>query len=58
MKEVWNKISGIFWIWITTIIFGFCLGKLYTYDSIALDCKILGTFRYANVAFHCKVVAP
>ena len=37
---------------------GFGLGKLYTWDTLITDCKVLGTFRIANTAFHCKMLAP
>ena len=40
------------------IIIGFCLGKIYTWDTIITDCKVLGSFRIANTAFYCKLMAP
>ena len=38
--------------------FGFGMGKVYTWDSIITDCKVLSAFRIANTAFHCKMMAP
>ena len=40
------------------LIIGFCLGKIYTWDSIIVDCKILGAFRVSSTAFQCKMLAP
>ena len=40
------------------LLIGFCAGKIYTWDSIIIDCKVLGAFRIANTAFHCKMMAP
>ena len=42
----------------TCLIIGFCLGKIYTWDSIIVDCKILGAFRVSSTAFQCKMLAP
>jgi hypothetical protein len=43
---------------LTFVIFGFVAGKIYTWDSIVMDCKVLGMFRIANVPFHCKMMTP
>jgi hypothetical protein len=40
------------------LVFGFGLGKIYTWDSIATDCKVLGMFRIAYTPFHCKMMTP
>jgi len=40
------------------IFLGFVAGKIYTWDSMIVDCKVLGAFRIANTAFHCKMMAP
>ena len=46
-------------VWmLIALVFGFCLGKLYTWDSTISDCKVIGAFRIANTAFHCKMLAP
>ena len=42
------------WMLIALVV-GFGLGKLYTWDTIITDCKVLGVFRIANTAFHCKI---
>jgi hypothetical protein len=46
-----------FWMFIA-MVFGFGLGKVYTWDAIATDCKVLGTFRIAYTPFHCKMMTP
>ena len=46
-------------LWITAaLLVGFCIGKLYTWDTTITDCKVLGVFRIANTAFHCKMMVP
>jgi hypothetical protein len=40
------------------LMFGFGLGKVYTWDAIATDCKVLGSFRIAYTPFHCKMMTP
>ena len=40
------------------LVFGFGLGKIYTWDTIISDCKVVGAFRIANTAFYCKLMAP
>ncbi len=43
---------------ILCLVVGFVAGKVYTWDSIIVDCKVLGAFRIANTAFHCKMLTP
>jgi hypothetical protein len=45
------------WMLIALVV-GFGLGKIYTWDTVITDCKVLGTFRIANTAFHCKMLTP
>lgn len=45
------------WMFVA-FVFGFGLGKIYTWDTLISDCKVVGAFRIANTAFHCKVLAP
>lgn len=47
----------IVWMGIAMVL-GFGLGKIYTWDTLITDCKVLGTFRIANTAFHCKMMVP
>jgi len=57
-KGWWAEAKSQF-MWIMfAIFFGFCVGKIYTWDTIITDCKVLGVFRIANTAFHCKMMAP
>ena len=57
-KDWWANVKNNAWVWVFLIIFGFGLGKLYTYDSLVLDCRVLGMFRFADHAFYCKVMTP
>lgn len=43
---------------IVCILLGFLAGKVYTWDSIIVDCKVLGMFRISNTAFNCKMMTP
>lgn len=46
-------------MWMTVaIVVGFGLGKIYTWDTLIADCKVLGVFRIANTAFQCKMMVP
>lgn len=58
MKEIWNDMKKYAIVWFVALIVGFTMGKIYTWDSIITDCKVLGTFRIVNTAFHCKMMAP
>lgn len=58
MKEIWQDIKKYAAVWIVALIVGFVMGKIYTWDTIITDCKVLGSFRIANTAFTCKMMAP
>ena len=58
IKEVWADMKRYATVWVVAVIVGFCIGKLYTWDTIITDCKVLGVFRIANTAFNCKMMAP
>jgi hypothetical protein len=58
MKQIWEDMKKYATVWIVAVIVGFVMGKIYTWDTIITDCKVLGTFRIANTAFHCKMMAP
>ena len=46
-------------MWMTVaMVVGFGLGKIYTWDTLITDCKVLGVFRIANTAFQCKMMVP
>ena len=55
MKEFWLELKKSVWVSIVLIVIGFCGGKIYTYDSIIADCKIVGAFRVLNTAFACRI---
>lgn len=55
IKSAWDDFKKLFaWLFISTVL-GFCMGKLYTWDTIATDCKVLGMFRIGNVPFDCRM---
>jgi len=56
MKELWNDMKRYATVWIVAVIVGFVIGKIYTWDTIITDCKVLGTFRIANTAFQCRIM--
>jgi len=58
MKSFWEDVKRYAAVWFVALVVGFCIGKLYTWDTIITDCKVLGSFRIANTAFHCKMMAP
>ena len=58
MIAIWERIKFYAGVWFVALILGFCIGKVYTWNDIITDCKVLGTFRIANTAFHCKMLAP
>ena len=58
MKQTWEEIKKYAGMWLIAVIVGFVMGKIYTWDTIITDCKVLGTFRIANTAFVCKMMAP
>lgn len=58
MKDFWEDVKRYAAVWFVALIVGFVMGKIYTWDTIITDCKVLGTFRIANTAFHCKMLAP
>lgn len=43
---------------ILCLILGFGIGKIYTWETIITDCKVLGAFRMVNTAFQCKMMVP
>lgn len=47
----------LIWMLIAFVV-GFGMGKVYTWDTLITDCKVLGVFRIANTAFHCKMMVP
>lgn len=55
LGEVWDDMRRFFWIGIICCVFGFGLGKMFTYSDIAADCKILGNFRINHTAFGCRM---
>lgn len=58
MKQLWVDMKKqLAWLTIAMIV-GFCIGKIYTWDTMISDCKVVGAFRIANTAFHCKMMAP
>ena len=58
VKSTWSDIKRYATVWLVAVIVGFVMGKIYTWDTIITDCKVLGVFRIANTAFYCKVMTP
>ena len=52
MKEkiIWAGV-GVFIAFMS----GFFMGKIYGYDSVITDCKVLGMTRFGNVPMGCRV---
>lgn len=58
IKFWWTEAKKQF-MWMTiAMVVGFGLGKIYTWDTLITDCKVLGVFRIANTAFQCKMMVP
>ena len=58
MKEIWQDIKKYAAVWVIALIVGFVMGKIYTWDTLISDCKVVGAFRIANTAFACKMMVP
>lgn len=58
MKEIWIDIKKYAIVWVVALFIGFVMGKIYTWDTIISDCKVVGAFRISNTAFHCKMLVP
>lgn len=58
LKVWWDEAKKQFMWIMVAILVGFCLGKIYTWDTLITDCKVLGVFRIANTAFQCKMMVP
>lgn len=58
IKFWWTEAKKqLMWMTIAMVV-GFSLGKIYTWDTLITDCKVLGVFRIANTAFQCKMMVP
>lgn len=44
----------IMWLFLAAL-FGYCVGKFYTIDSIITDCKVLGMTRFGSTPMGCRV---
>lgn len=58
VKSAWSDFKRVALMWFVALVIGFCIGKVYTWDTIITDCKVLGVFRIANTAFQCKMLLP
>lgn len=58
VKGAWADFKRSALMWFVAVFVGFCIGKIYTWDTIISDCKVVGAFRIANTAFHCKMLVP
>lgn len=58
LKVFWEEAKKqAIWMLVALVV-GFGVGKVYTWDAIISDCKVIGAFRIANTAFHCKMLVP
>jgi hypothetical protein len=55
MKAIWERIKFYAGVWCIAMVLGFCIGKLYTWNDIITDCKVLGMTRYGNLPVGCRV---
>lgn len=55
MKKIWEIVKEDFWYLLIAFVIGAGISKLYTYDTIIKDCKVLGAFRINNTAFGCQI---
>ena len=55
MKDVWNKVKAYAGIWCVALILGFMMGKIYTWDAVITDCKVLGMTRFGMTPMGCRV---
>ena len=55
VKEVWNDMKRYATIWIIAVIVGFVMGKIYTWDAVITDCKVLGMTRFGMTPMGCRV---
>ena len=55
MKDLWTDIKVYMGVFIGAVVIGFCIGKLYTWNDIITDCKVLGMTRYGNLPVGCRV---
>lgn len=55
VKGLWSDMKKqLGWMTIA-LVAGFVLGKIYTWDTIITDCKVLGMFRIHNTPFNCRI---
>lgn len=54
IKEAFADMKKGFVTSLLLVLLGFMLGKVYTYDTIATDCNVLGMFRIHKTAFGCR----
>ena len=54
-KNLMEKIKELWLAYLICMCVGYCIGKLYAYDEIIKDCKVLGMTRYGNLPIGCRV---
>jgi hypothetical protein len=59
MKRFWSELKDevkrTAWMYLLMLIVGYGFGKSFTYESLIYDCKVMGMFRIADVAFDCRM---
>lgn len=53
--NAWEHFKKNFITYMALLVFGFGLGKMWNYNEILTDCKVLGMFRVGQVAVGCRI---
>ena len=52
--QIIDTAQQFFWFGMLCCVFGYGLGKMFTYSDIKADCQVLGNFRIGMVAYGCQ----
>ena len=55
MKDIWERWKKQVLALFLAALFGYSVGKVYTWDAIITDCKVLGMTRYGQLPIGCRV---
>ena len=55
MKDIWERWKKQVLALFMAALFGYCVGKVYTWNDIITDCKVLGMTRYGQLPIGCRV---
>lgn len=57
MKPISEKIKKGMLATIVILLVGFSIGYFYTWNTVLLDCKVLGMTRYGSTPVGCRIGA-